>query len=335
MTNEELNTALYEKLFAEQQDFKGWLVKQPPEEILKHAYEYVIREDIIIEMEYHDLTDEEAKALLADKKPLQSIYNIYEDLEGGHMDEIRDCIESRARTCIAEQREALRSLPVYIFSATFAQEHGELDEYRASFRANVECKNAIEEAIADHYSNNRFDGSCVQEVVDRFGADRVSFVLANTIQQMLIAVNIVVLDIFGRNLIKEFSCTGNLRFFNGLQAQAFHRTLSLSDKVDMFYRSLVESDCPVGRIVSDRSRNMESSRQLCIHAYFFGIIQVLGESALHAFFGVAVGKYVVLNMLCRLESLVNARRGLFGSKDGAVILSFDLVVRNKLKKRTA
>ena len=39
MTNEELNTALYEKLFAEQQDFKGWLVKQTPEEILKHAYE--------------------------------------------------------------------------------------------------------------------------------------------------------------------------------------------------------------------------------------------------------------------------------------------------------
>lgn len=124
MTNEELNTALYEKLFAEQQDFKGWLVKQPPEEILKHAYEYVIREDIVIEMEYHDLTDEEAKALLADKKPLQYIYNIYEDLESGHMDEIRDCIESRAKTCIAEQREVLRSLPVYIFSATFAQEHG-------------------------------------------------------------------------------------------------------------------------------------------------------------------------------------------------------------------
>ena len=50
MTNEELNTKLYEKLFAEQQDFKGWLVKQPPEEILKHAYEYVIREDIVIEV---------------------------------------------------------------------------------------------------------------------------------------------------------------------------------------------------------------------------------------------------------------------------------------------
>ena len=128
------------------------------------------------------MTDDEARALLADEKPLQSIYNIYEDLEGGHMDEIRDCIESRAKTCIEEQREALRNLPVYIFSATFAKGHDELEEYRASFRANVECKNAIEEAIAKHYSDNRLDGSCVQEVVDRFGAERVSFVLANTIQ---------------------------------------------------------------------------------------------------------------------------------------------------------
>ena len=120
MTNEELNTELYKKLFAEQQDFKGWLVKQPPEEILKHAYEYVIREDIVIEMEYHDLTDTEAKALLADEKPLKAIFDAYENSEGGHMDEIRNCIESRAKACIEEQREALRNLPMYIFSATFA-----------------------------------------------------------------------------------------------------------------------------------------------------------------------------------------------------------------------
>ena len=98
------------------------------------------------------------------------------------MDEIRDCIESRAKTCITEQREALRNLPVYIFSATFAKEHSELEKYRTSFRANVDCKNAIEDAIATHYSDNRFDGSCVQEVIDRFGLERVAFVLANTVQ---------------------------------------------------------------------------------------------------------------------------------------------------------
>lgn len=52
MNNQELNTALYEKLFAEQEKFKGWLLTQPPSEILNHAYEYVMREDIVLAMEY-------------------------------------------------------------------------------------------------------------------------------------------------------------------------------------------------------------------------------------------------------------------------------------------
>ena len=49
MTNEELNTELYKKLFAEQENFKGWLLSQPPTEILNHAYEYVMKEDILLD----------------------------------------------------------------------------------------------------------------------------------------------------------------------------------------------------------------------------------------------------------------------------------------------
>ena len=30
MTNEELNTKVYEKLYAEQEKYKGWLLTQPP-----------------------------------------------------------------------------------------------------------------------------------------------------------------------------------------------------------------------------------------------------------------------------------------------------------------
>ena len=40
MTNEELNTRLYEKMFTEQEQFRDWLLSQPPAEILNHAYEY-------------------------------------------------------------------------------------------------------------------------------------------------------------------------------------------------------------------------------------------------------------------------------------------------------
>lgn len=43
MTNEERNTALYQKMFAEQETYRKWLLEQPPEEILKHTYEYTVR----------------------------------------------------------------------------------------------------------------------------------------------------------------------------------------------------------------------------------------------------------------------------------------------------
>ena len=36
-TNEELNTKLYERMFSEQEHFRSWLLKQPPEEILNHT----------------------------------------------------------------------------------------------------------------------------------------------------------------------------------------------------------------------------------------------------------------------------------------------------------
>lgn len=38
MTNEELNTALYKKVFAEREQYREWLLSQPPNEILNHCY---------------------------------------------------------------------------------------------------------------------------------------------------------------------------------------------------------------------------------------------------------------------------------------------------------
>ena len=42
MNNEELNTALYQKMEREQDKYRKWLVQCPPEEILSHAYEYAL-----------------------------------------------------------------------------------------------------------------------------------------------------------------------------------------------------------------------------------------------------------------------------------------------------
>jgi len=123
MTNTEMNTKVYEKLFDEQQKYKGWLLQQSPEEILNHAYEYTVREDIVLAMEYHDLTDERAKALLSSPSPLNEIFHDFEQIKGGHMDVIRGCIETRADDILEAQRLALLQLPIYPETAAYAREH--------------------------------------------------------------------------------------------------------------------------------------------------------------------------------------------------------------------
>ena len=266
---EKLNQQLFEKMSAEQDKYRDWLSAQPPEEILNHAYEYSIREDILMAMEYIDLPADQAKALLSSPAPLDEIYNDFEQIEGDHMDIIRECIETRAKDILetmpkdevaletaigfveahkvdegidytlydvkytpvdggviedtslsaldaamqvckenslanpkeinhedfmskvheAEDRnvelmnEFLTKPPVYKETAAYAIDNGEIDLYRRSLRVNVECRMAIEDAIADGYDGQRLDTGSVKDIIQQFGAERVGYVLANTVQQ--------------------------------------------------------------------------------------------------------------------------------------------------------
>ena len=78
MTNEELNTALYKKVFAEQEKYREWLLSQPPDEILNHCYEYTVREDIVLALEEYDLSDKQCKALLKSPCPLADVSKDFE-----------------------------------------------------------------------------------------------------------------------------------------------------------------------------------------------------------------------------------------------------------------
>ena len=95
--NTDKNTALYEKMAAEQDKFRDWLKSQPPEEILNHAYEYTVREDILMAMEELGLPQSRAAALLASPSPLADVYKEFADRETSYMDVVRDSIEQRPR----------------------------------------------------------------------------------------------------------------------------------------------------------------------------------------------------------------------------------------------
>lgn len=134
-------------------------------------------------LEYHDLSDAQAEALMKSPSPLADVFRDFEKRETDHMDVVWDCLESRADMILEEQRRALRETPVYSFPASYAQEHGELEQYRASSRANIACKEAIEAAIREYYHDNRLDTQAAAHVVKAFGLDRTLYVLANTVQQ--------------------------------------------------------------------------------------------------------------------------------------------------------
>ena len=182
MNTNNLNTTLYEKMATEQEKYRDWLKSQPPEEILHHTYEYTVREDIVMAMEQLELTDAQAQALLDSPSPLADVYRYFEKLETGYMDMIRDSIENRADD-VCRAQEELRTAPLYPHSASYASQHGEMAQYNLSYQANSACKEAIEQAISAHYAENRLDTeAAVKDVLEKFGAERVQFILANTIQ---------------------------------------------------------------------------------------------------------------------------------------------------------
>lgn len=181
MSNEELNTALYNKMFNEQKTYETWLKSLPTDEALTHAYEYCVREDILLALEYNDLDDDLARALLGSTTPLKDVFRSYENTSSDYMEIVFACIENQARDVIQKQREMEQS-PLYRDNAAYAREHNELDAYRLSFKANVACKEAIETAIAENYSDNRLNTCCVKAIMERFGTERVAYVLAATVQ---------------------------------------------------------------------------------------------------------------------------------------------------------
>ncbi len=76
----------------------------------------------------------------------------------------------------------MKDIPVYKYPGEYARENGELELYRASNRANIACKEAIEAAISEHYYDNRLHKEAVSQVVEQFGFERTLYVMANTIR---------------------------------------------------------------------------------------------------------------------------------------------------------
>ena len=76
--------------------------------------------------------------------------------------------------------------PIYPYSYAEAKRNGEADIalYRASHKANLNCKAAIERAISENFDGMHLNSGTEDGVISKYGIDRVRLLLANTLQEL-------------------------------------------------------------------------------------------------------------------------------------------------------
>ena len=84
-----------------------------------------------------------------------------------------------------EQPETGTYPAVYRQSLSYANKHDESRAYTLSRQLDYECIEAIEAAIGDNFDGMHLDSDVVKPVLEKYGEERMAFVLSSTIQQEL------------------------------------------------------------------------------------------------------------------------------------------------------
>ncbi|MDE6995125.1 MAG: DUF3849 domain-containing protein [Lachnospiraceae bacterium] len=171
---EQLNSRLYAKMKAEQDEYQAQLLAMPPKEILNRAGDYTAREEILLALDYRNLPEEQARVLLQSPSPLADVVKEYHKREAVNA-RIFDALEQAAKLCMEP--------PIYRQTVQYAMEHGEKDAYFASRKAYENCRAAIDKSINSHFDGMYLGKSCVTEVMEKFSPERIKNVLACTIQR--------------------------------------------------------------------------------------------------------------------------------------------------------
>lgn len=72
--------------------------------------------------------------------------------------------------------------PLYTYPLRVAIQLHELNNYRESKRENIACRKDIETMLRTNFDGCSLYGGCAKEICEKYGTERVGWVLANTVQ---------------------------------------------------------------------------------------------------------------------------------------------------------
>lgn len=79
----------------------------------------------------------------------------------------------------------MKDIPVYDKTAAYAAEHNEREAYRASYKANMACRNAVSETINKNYADNSLDAeNALKTLKQSFSLERIAVVTAISVREL-------------------------------------------------------------------------------------------------------------------------------------------------------
>lgn len=97
-------------------------------------------------------------------------------------EELPDFVQQRME--ILENNHTRAYPPVYKGTLAQAMEERDVDAYLDSRKLNIDCKKAIEEAIALNFDGLHLKEDAATQVLEQFGEERMTFVMANTLREL-------------------------------------------------------------------------------------------------------------------------------------------------------
>jgi hypothetical protein len=150
---------------------------------MRHAYEFVVKTDILSTLEDFSLTEKHARTLLMSDSPLEEIYRIHNRDWDSARNRVEETIQAYVENLV-ERNEHYRATAVYPHSEMYAEEMGEWEEYQMSTHLNIQCKEAIDDVVHRYFCFNELNPEAMHQVAEQFGVPRMRFVLANTVLAM-------------------------------------------------------------------------------------------------------------------------------------------------------
>ena len=145
-----------------------------------------IADEIFYLMEHNEYGDSVAAVLVNADGELVA-QELENGFDRGAMEAIHEYLAGKGIAWEPEAKETKASEkksypPVYRNTLAYAAEHGAADEYLDSRKLNIDCKRAVEEAIRSHFDGMHLAHDVVDGVLEEYGTERLSFVLACTVQ---------------------------------------------------------------------------------------------------------------------------------------------------------